>query len=104
MPHVADERKLVAWQMIEDGSSIADICRQTGPQGLFPRTRKEMSGGTVSNLKKRARKHGDALYRKKRCDAGTLTALQGDALELALEHTSTTSTAELLGLLLLLQS
>ena len=25
MPHVAAERKLVAWQMIEDGSSIADI-------------------------------------------------------------------------------
>jgi hypothetical protein len=67
---------------------------------LFPRTRKEMSGGTVSNLKKRARKHGDALYRKKRCDAGTLSALQGDALELALEHTSTTSTAELRGMLL----
>ena len=34
MPHVAAERKLVAWQMIEDGSSIADIRHQTGPQGL----------------------------------------------------------------------
>ena len=95
MPTVDDQRKVFAANMIAAGRKYRDIRHVTGPKGLFPLVEKEMAWGTLTNIKQRMERHDDPCFRKRRVDAGTLTAKQLGMIEDALAAKSTASTAEI---------
>jgi hypothetical protein len=102
MPRISDERKVLAGLMLAAGgadNSYERIIEKTGPRGDFPFAEKDMSIGTIHNLKMRQDVHGSVTYRKKRVDLGTLTFAQQELIVEGFRGRAATSTAELRRLL-----
>ena len=94
MPTISDDRKHYAAQMIEAGEDYEEIQRVTGPDGLWPLAEKEISKGSLTNIKQRVELHDDPCYRKKRVEDGSLTLEQEMVIEDCFAEKATTSTSE----------
>ena len=95
MPRITKDQKHHVSLMLNGGCSHSLIRHETGPSGKFPLSRKPISAGSIVNLSRRIRDHGDVHYRKRRVDGTSITLEESVALDGMMTTTGTMYTEEL---------